>query len=122
MIVAFPLPTINTADWDKSVIILNDKFQITAANKGGQGLLDSLCMMEQIDKNVLPRPIRAVCTIAKALISDEGELTEAKICIHPSTREFFTIHATILQTDELQFAVTCHKTAPQEILNTTAAF
>lgn len=115
---AAPLPPGNTADWDKSVILLNEDMQITAANKGGQSLLDFLRKLEQIDSTILPRPVRAVCTKAKA---NDLVQTEAKICIHPSAGEFFTIHATLMQSQDQHFAVTCQKTAPQEILHNTAS-
>ncbi|MEI2466566.1 helix-turn-helix transcriptional regulator [Niallia taxi] len=121
-LLAFPQKLDSDVNWAKSIILLDEDFHITSANNEGFLLADMLRKAENIKANVLPRPLRAVCMKAKALITNNAEEMEAKICLHPSAGEFLTIHATVLQSDKQQYAVSCQQTTPQEILIKTSGY
>ncbi|WP_185766865.1 helix-turn-helix transcriptional regulator [Niallia circulans] len=121
-LLAFPQKIDSDVNWAKSVILLDEDFHITSANQEGFLLADTLRKAENIEANVLPRPLRAVCMKAKALNTNNTEEKEAKVCLHPSAGEFLTIHATVLQSEKQQYAVSCQQTTPQEILTKTSGY
>ncbi len=110
---------------EPGIMIISANFELLSTNPAANQWLSLLCKSEQIECSILPRPIRAVCTRAKANIVKremrpirERATTLAKTCILTSNGSFLSIRASEMNSfsSPIQFAVVCERANPSDIM------
>ncbi|WP_096186433.1 helix-turn-helix transcriptional regulator [Evansella halocellulosilytica] len=112
-----PPKLIQKQSFESGILILNDSFNILSSNAAAESLLEWLRDREKVESHILPRPIRAICSQAKAnAIIRNRDAEKAKLCIRMSDSTFLSIHASKLNGTTSQFAVMTEQAKPQEVV------
>ncbi|WP_195575220.1 helix-turn-helix transcriptional regulator [Paenibacillus sp. 1001270B_150601_E10] len=101
------------------LLVLTENLQMISYNQAATAYLSRLQAWEEVRKEILPRPIRAVCNMAltkRGAARDEDEM--AKVCIHIPDGPFMTIRASKQMTveQEVQLVVIMEPATASELL------
>jgi DNA-binding CsgD family transcriptional regulator len=101
---------------EPGIIIVSSKLELLSSNRVANEWLSLLRKWEQIEANVMPRPIRAVCLRAKANTERIGTPL-ANVCIRTPNGLFLSIRASELSSfSSMEYAIMLELAKPQEVL------
>ncbi|NRS20441.1 helix-turn-helix transcriptional regulator [Brevibacillus sp. HB1.4B] len=84
---------------EMGILMLSDQFTLLAANPTAEKWLTLLRQWESINRDTLPRPVRAVCSRALSQLTESGHKTSmAKVCIRMPDGPYMTIQASPMNT------------------------
>ncbi|OWR31473.1 helix-turn-helix transcriptional regulator [Saccharibacillus sp. O23] len=105
---------------ESGVFVLSDRLRLLAASPSAEGWLAVLRGAEQIEPDVMPRPVRAVCTRALSPSPQDGSCADpaARVCVPVPGGRYVGIRASRMETPsgEVQLAVTVERARPADIL------
>ncbi|MEJ8305429.1 helix-turn-helix transcriptional regulator [Saccharibacillus sacchari] len=105
---------------ESGVFVLADDLRLLAANPSADSWLAVLRAAEQIEPDVTPRPVRAVCTRALSPSSQDGDNANgtARVCVPVPGGVYIGIRASRMRSadGETQLAVTVERARPADIL------
>ncbi|WP_169083772.1 helix-turn-helix domain-containing protein [Paenibacillus sp. PL91] len=117
---ALPLTDANGMMEEPGILVLSGQLTIMASNQAAHHWLSALRNMEQVDDDILPRPIRAVCSRALAQAGTGARAKEkwAKVCIRLPDGRYLSIRASKLEDilGTIQLAVALEAAKPSDIL------
>lgn len=114
------LPKVNETWLDDSYVsgiaVLSDQLELLSSNSEAERWIERLRSWEQIDNNILPRPIRAVSTRALNIISESSAM--AKVCIRMPEGPYLVILASRLNTydGQIHLAICFEPARPVDML------
>jgi DNA-binding CsgD family transcriptional regulator len=113
-----PLSCENVGLAEPGFVVLSDQLALMSMNQAARHWLSALRSMEQVDDDILPRPIRAVCSRALAQEEAGEEEKWAKVCIRLPDGRYLSIRASKLEDAacSIQLAVTLEAAKPSDIL------
>lgn len=105
---------------ESGVFVLSDSLRLLAASPSAEDWLAVLRAAEQIEPDVMPRPVRAVCTRALSPSPQDGSCADpaARVCVPVPGGRYVGLRASRMQTPsgEAQLAVTVERARPADIL------
>ncbi len=104
---------------EMGILMLSDQFTFLAANPTAEKWLTLLRQWESIDRDTLPRPVRAVCSRALSQLAEASHTTPmAKVCIRMPDGPYMTIQASPMnsQSSTVHLAVLFGPAKPADML------
>ncbi|GAE28798.1 helix-turn-helix transcriptional regulator [Halalkalibacter hemicellulosilyticus] len=116
----------STPQSEQAIMILSDTFELLSANEAAHSLLSSLREQEQLEGDLLPRPIETLCSKIKASSTSKGDqkYEQHSVSIPTAHGQLLSLHVTQLTGEKFskQYAVISQQTKPFERLSYTLLY
>lgn len=116
---SLPAEEVSWMEEDPGILLLSNQFNVLAVNPTAEKWLSHLRRWESIAPDILPRPVRAVCSRALSQLTGPDHTPSlAKVCIRMPDIPYMTIQASLLHSHHnlTQLAVLFGPAKPADML------